>query len=294
MTLLVLDMGGTFIKYGYWENNHINNVQKFKTPTSYTDLKKNIQQLINDSKRNIQGLAISAPGVVDQNERIIKGISAIPYIHHFPIFDDLESSLNLPVYIENDANCAGFSEMTHGVGTASENAVFIILGTGVGGSIFINRKLYKGTNNFAGEFGLSLTTDGALSYTGSIVKASHQYSQLASETVNGEELFKRKEKGDKLATELIEKFYNNLAEFLYNIQVILDPDLIAIGGGVSAQKEISEVLEMKLKAKLQKNELENFMPKIKTCQYANTANLIGAAAFFEQSKKENENVKVSI
>ncbi|MEY8292813.1 ROK family protein [Carnobacteriaceae bacterium 52-44] len=284
MTLLTLDMGGTFIKYGFWKEETLQNVNKFPTPSTLAHFKKAIKAIIKSSNENIQGLAISAPGVVDQEAGMIKGISAIPYIHGFKICEDFEKSFSLPVYIENDANCAGICEMTYGVGKSSQNVAFVVIGTGVGGSLFINGELYKGTHNFAGEFGLIETKDGPLSYSASIVKASNRYNELTNEQIDGEELFERKAKGDELANELIKSFYDNLSEFMYNLQVTLNLDLVSIGGGVSAQKEISEVLENRLKSQLTKNNLGAFMPSIKTNQFANNANLIGAATIFIKRK----------
>lgn len=283
--LLALDIGGTFVKYGVWSEGKLGVIQKIVTPDNYEALVFEIEKTIAKFNLPFEGVAISSPGVIDQETGMVKGISALMYLHHFEIVKDLEARLGLPVYMENDANCAGYCEMAYGSGRDSQNTVFVIIGTGVGGSIFLNRESFKGSHNFAGEFGLSHTRDGKVSYAVSIVKQAVKYSQQTGEMVDGEELFKRKKAGDLLATELIEQFYDNLAQFLYNLLVILDPDLISIGGGVSAQLEISSVIEEKLLKMLAEDHLEEYLPTIKVNQFGNNANLIGAALFFEKYKK---------
>src|SRR5699024_11964455 len=86
-------------------------------------------------------------------------ISAIPYIHFTPIYDLFEKEFGLPVAIENDANCAGLCEVDRGAAKNGENIVFFVLGTGMGGSIFINRQLHKGSHMYCGEFGMSLNSN---------------------------------------------------------------------------------------------------------------------------------------
>lgn len=286
--LLTVDIGGTFVKYGIWTDGELGPVQKFATPEGYESLVHELETIMIEFDLPFEGIAISAPGVIDQEAGMIKGISALMYLHHFEIIKDLEDRFGLPVSIENDANCAGFCEMIYGSGRDSQNAVYIIIGTGVGGSIFLNRQAFKGSQNFAGEFGLSYTRDGQVSYAASIVKQAAKYFQHTGERIDGEELFARKTAGDPLAITLIRQFYDNLAQFLYNLVVILNPDLISIGGGVSAQLEISSIIEELLREMLAKDQLEEYLPKIKVNQFGNNANLIGAVLFFEQYKKEQD------
>lgn len=283
--LLALDIGGTFTKYAIWNHGELGPVQKFLTPSTYEELVQELKKMIIEFDLVFDGLAISSPGVIDQTEGMVKGISALMYLHDFPIVKDLEDTLGLPVYMENDANCAGYCEMIYGSGRESQHTVFVIVGTGVGGSLFLNRESFRGAHHFAGEFGLTFTRDGKLSYAASIVKQAYKYSKQTGHEVDGEELFHLKHVGDELAKELIEEFYDNLVQFLYNLQMILDLDLISIGGGVSEQEELSYIIEEKLRKLLEEDNLEMFMPEIKTNKYGNNANLIGAALFFEGYKE---------
>ena len=280
MKLAVFDIGGTNIKCGSFQDNKIASIEKFATPKTFTGLKLQMHRFID--KHAFDGIAISAPGAVDKSSGTIKGISAVPYIHDRPIFKELQEEFSLPVAIENDANCAGICEVNIGAGKNFTNVAFIIIGTGIGGAIFINRKLYKGNHLFGGEFGLIQTSDGGtLSTRATIVKAASAYErQTQVDNIDGEKLFLLADQGDKLAQDLIDKVYSFLAVGLYNIEVAFDFDALIIGGGISAHKGFSSELSKRLYAQLVKNKVGEIMPEVKECQYHNNANLYGAAYNF--------------
>lgn len=178
MSLAVFDIGGTTVKYGTWEQQHLSAVAAFPTPATFNELLDNMAAIMDGAEREFTGIAISAPGAVDQDRRKIFGISAVPYIHQRPIFDELEQHFNLPVTIENDANCAGIAEVELGIGKAAQNIAFVVLGTGVGGALFVNRKLYKGSHLFGGELGLLKSQSAQIfSQKGTLVKTANAYSE---------------------------------------------------------------------------------------------------------------------
>ena len=106
MGLMVFDLGGTSVKYGYYVDEILTNKGSFKTPASLEEMIAEMSAVIKENE-NIEGIAMSAPGSVNQPGRVIEGISAIPYIHFTPIYDLLEKEFGVPIAIENDANCAG-------------------------------------------------------------------------------------------------------------------------------------------------------------------------------------------
>src|SRR5699024_11932360 len=138
MRLMAFDLGGTSVKYGTYVKDELIDKGSFITPATLEELMEKMTTVI-DKQEKIEGIAISAPGSVNQKDRVIEGISAIPYIHFTPIYDLFEKEFGLPVAIENDANCAGLCEVDRGAAKNGENIVFFVLGTGMGGSIFINR-----------------------------------------------------------------------------------------------------------------------------------------------------------
>ena len=198
MGLVVFDIGGTAVKHGYFSNEVLAHQGKFPTPVTFENMKEEMLSVIKALRKTktVEGVAISAPGAVNVNERRIDGISAVPYLHNRPIFDELEDFFDLPVTIENDANCAGIAEIELGAGKEANNVVFMVLGTGVGGSVFINRQIYKGAHLFAGEFGLMRNgKPKTLSNVGTIVKVANKYNETTNKSVTGKEIFELAEAG---------------------------------------------------------------------------------------------------
>lgn len=287
MKLAVFDIGGSFVKYGLWDGQ-LSQTSKFPTPASYEELQAELTKVVKGFGPEIEGVAFSAPGAVNVAERRIDGISAVPYIHHRPIFDELTASFELPVTIENDANCAGIAEVQIGAGRQAENAVFVVIGTGVGGAIFIDRKLYKASHLFGGEFGLMKPRgEKTLSQQGTAVRAAARYSEIKGEAVDGQQLFALQEDGDVLADLIVNELYDQIALTLYNIQVSIDPDTIILGGGISARPELATALSNRLYKLLAEEGVAEIMPTVTTCEFQNDANLLGAALNFEllQQKK---------
>lgn len=287
MSLVVVDIGGTTVKHGVWEKHKLSEVSAFSTPDTFEAFLENLQLAIEKYDQTFEGLAISAPGAVDQEQRKILGISAVDYIHQRPIFDELEQYFNLPVTIENDANCAGIAEVELGEGKNAQNIAFVVLGTGVGGALFVQRKLYKGSHLFGGEIGLlkSQQTQ-TFSQNGTLVKAAKAYSEKTHSRVDGKELYILREKKDRLATSLLDEMYQIMTNNLYTIQVMFDPELILLGGGISKRPELAMELSDRLFELLKKEGVEEIMPTIKCCRFQNNSNLIGAALNFELQRNK--------
>lgn len=284
--LLVFDWGGSAVKYGLWDGAQLSHQQQFKTPSTFAALKEKMQAIQEEfATYGLTGVSISAPGAVDVPARRILGISAIPYIHNFDIFTELEELFQLPLTIENDANCAGLAEVYQGVAKDKKEVLFVVVGSGVGGAVFHEGRLLKGAHLFGGEFGLMLL-DGvhSLSNLGTAVAMANRYcdvQQVPRDTYSGKDVFALAEKGDVAAKLEVENFYNYLAQGLYNLQFTLDPEMIVIGGGVSALPGLAEELEKRVLSYLAKFGVKDFTPQVVPCQFRNDANLIGAAVNFQ-------------
>ncbi|RHH69473.1 MULTISPECIES: ROK family protein [Vagococcus] len=279
--LAVFDIGGTAVKCGLWEDGRLSFNTQFFTPKNLDSIIEQMKKVISHYPVDIEGVAISAPGVVDDKARVIDGISAVPYLHNCPIFDIFEKAFKLPIRIENDANCAGIAEMNCGVGTNVNHALFLVLGTGVGGAVFINGSLYKGAHLFGGEFGLMKNhTNRILSETGTIVKATKAYEKVTGEAIDGKQLFRLAGLRDPLANKLLDTMYENISQILYDLQVALDPEMIIVGGAISERPEVIDELQKRLYEKLASVRLQHITPVVSACQFKNDANLIGAAINF--------------
>lgn len=286
MGILAFDFGGSAVKYGYWNGKVLEATGQFLTPDTWKKMKTDLYQIYDSLSvtRAIEGIAISSPGVVNNETQRIEGISAIHYIHGFNIFEELEQLFCLPVTIENDANCAGMAEFYEGAAKAYQNVAFVVIGTGVGGAVFMDGKIHKGAHLYGGEFGLMLLDENqTFSQLGTAVRMAWRYCErkgLVKTAYSGKEVFSFAEQGDPIAKEEVERFYDYLTKGLFSIQFTFDPEVIVIGGGVSAKKDLLEELNKRMKQLTTHYELKDFDPQLLLCDYRNEANLIGAAANF--------------
>lgn len=287
MRIMAFDLGGTSVKYGTYVENELINKGNFITPDSLEELMEEMTAVINKQEK-IEGVAISAPGSVNQKDRVIEGISAIPYIHFTPIYDLFEKEFGVPVTIENDANCAGLCEVERGAAKDGKNIVFFVLGTGMGGSVFINRQLYTGSHMYGGEFGMSLNSNGKTgSKNGTLVAAAQKYNEEMGTNLDGIQLLDLYDQGQTEAVKIIDQMFNAIAEILYNVQVIIDPDTIVLGGGISNRATLSEELTVRMDKHLEELDILGAKPKIVNAQYKNDANLYGAVINYKKQSKSS-------
>lgn len=283
MTLYVLDLGGGSVQTAVWDKE-LQAVSSFKTPATMNEMIDRIAADFEERRQTFEGIAISAPGIVDQERREIRGLSAIPYIHTHSLWDLLEERLGVPVVIENDAKCSGICEMQVGAGKNYQDALFFVIGTGVGGAVFIDGKLHRGRDLSAGEFGMMIGNNGkTLSYNGTVSNMARFYSQETGQQVDGKQLFEAMYAGDEVAESYITRMFEALAQKIFELQVALDVEVVIISGGISVRSDLIEQLAPYVDRFFKEREVELLRPEIKVAHYANSSNLIGAALnFLEQ------------
>lgn len=293
MGILVYDFGGSAVKYGYWNGQQLERVDQFPTSSSWEEMKADLYKVFLELKEYapIEGVGISAPGVVNSEKQMIEGISAIPYIHRFNIFKELETLFQLPVTIENDANCAGMAEFYEGAAKENQDAAFVVIGTGIGGALFTKGQLSKGAHLYGGEFGLMfLEKDKTFSELGTAVQMAFRYCErkgVDKMAYSGKDVFHLADEGDPIAQEEVNAFYDYLTRGLFSIQFSFDPEVIVLGGGVSAKEGLISEINQRMEELLEKYGLYDFVPNIVLCDYRNDANLVGAAAnYFARQQRE--------
>lgn len=282
------DIGGTFIKYGViGENAVILETNKAKTPGTLDELLNFIKEVCLSHQEAI-GVAVSCPGAVS-DEGIIYGSSAIPYIHGPNIKELIEKNVKLPVFVENDANCAAYAELWDGSAKGKKDVLVIVIGTGIGGSIIKNGLLHKGSNLHGGEFGyMLLTTDikgsddvwSRIASTKALVKKVAQKKKVDMNSLSGEKIFMLADSGDEDCRQAIDEFYHLLAIGIYNLQYIYDPEIILIGGGISAREDLTDKINEKLDKILTTIDVARIKPRVDTCKFRQNANLLGAVYGF--------------
>lgn len=297
---LSLDVGGTNVKYGILtEKGDILFKDKFPTEKNKTAFLKSLENLINRYKteENIEGVALSMPGVIDTKRGHLVTAGALFELYDFPLKTELEKLTGLPVFIENDVNCVALAEKWLGNGKDSENFICLAIGTGIGGAIIINNKLYSGHRFGAGEFGFMLTngiseTDtrlSTLSLTSSVgAGIIDAYKREANvEDATGEEVFEKYESGEEIAVKVFKNFYKNLSVGIFNLIYSLDPEKVLIGGAISENKKvIKELNEYVLNIKNAHRDMKNLeLAKIEPCKFNNDSGIIGALYNYLSSKK---------
>lgn len=287
--LAVIDIGGTSIKFGAWVNDELITLGSEPTPDNIASFYKILKYRVDEIKAayaDISGVAISSPGAVNKEARQIDGASAIPYIHGFPIFEQLETLFDLPVSIENDANCAALAEVANGAGKDSKNVLFLVLGTGIGGAIIFDGKIFHGSHLYGGEFGFMLVNDHeTLSEACSPVNLARKYNEITGEGLTGKEVFDLADQGNQIAYELREKMLKSLAVAIYNLQYSYDPEKFILGGGVSNNPRLLPLLKKKIHEVVASVPIAEIEPEVELCQFKSNANLYGAVVDFLQEHK---------
>ncbi|MFR1925670.1 MAG: ROK family protein [Clostridium paraputrificum] len=278
---LAFDIGGTKIKWGILnEEGAILEKASFDTRReSEESFLENIIKIALERKNEVEGVAISMPGFIDSVNGIPKVCYAIRCIEGKCITKIIEEKTGLKASVENDGKCVALAEKFNGNATECSDFVCVTIGTGIGGGIYVNNKLLRGSTFQGGEFGFMRCNEkGMYSNTAStlaLIKEYMKYKNL-DKAVDGQVVFEEGEKDPKVK-EIINEWYGLIAIGIYNLSATLNPEKILIGGGVSEREEfIEEVV----------NALENIEAwkdvkcVIERCKHKNDAGMIGAVYNF--------------
>ena len=275
MNLAAIDIGGTTIKIATWKDNQLQDKHAVDTPKDldgfYEALTEEVNKIKKDTK--IEGVAISSPGAVNKKTGIIGGSSAIPYIHNFKIVDELEKRFGLPVSVENDANSAALGELAEGSGKGCDSMAFFVIGTGIGGALIINQKVWHGAHLFSGEFGYMIMGAHTLSELASPVAMANRYNERTGKHLDGKTIFELAVKDDSVASDERQTLIHALAVAIYNIQHSFDPEKIVLGGGISNNPELIPLLNKEIDRLRDGLDLVTLKPDIVLCKLKSDANL---------------------
>ena len=230
MKVLGIDIGGTNIRTGLVEDNAVVRIEslKIKKDGSEAEIMNDLNSLIGKFiKDKIEGIGIGVPSVVDPEKGIVYDATNIPAWREVHLKEQLEAKYNIPVYINNDANCFVMGEKYFGKVKDYRNIVGLITGTGLGSGLILNNQLYSGENCGAGEFGMIPFRDHDFEYY-----CSGQFFVNAHGT-NGEAIHQRAEQGEAAALEIFTQFGSNLGEAIKMIMLAVDPEIFVLGGSVS-------------------------------------------------------------
>ncbi|MCH7613827.1 MAG: ROK family protein [Candidatus Marinimicrobia bacterium] len=241
-----IDLGGTKIE-GILIDGDGNTIERKRVPTQREDGYEAIISRIADlghelliKSTGVKQIGICTPGAIDPSVGVMKNSNTLCLIGK-PLQQDLEDAFDLPVFMENDANCFALAEATLGAAKGFDVVFGVIMGTGVGGGIVLNGKIHQGPNHIAGEWGHHvLYPDGRDCYCGnkgcteSYISGPALEKEWEALTGQKQMLTDIIEQGlYKYHSEWKENFLLNFGRALSNVIDILDPNVIVLGGGLS-------------------------------------------------------------
>jgi glucokinase len=288
--IIGIDLGGTAIKLGRFSQDG-NCLQSLTIPTPNPATPAAVLDAMVDAiaqidpHKNARAIGVGTPGPADAAGRIaIVGINLDGW-QNIPLADWLEVRTGLPTTIANDANCAGLGEAWLGAGRRFRNFILLTLGTGVGGAIILEGKLFVGHQGAAGELGLvTLNPDGPPCNSGNQGSLEQYVSVVAIRRRTGmepEELGKLAKAGDAFALEFWRNYGRDLGIGLTSSIYILAPEAVVIGGGVSASAEFffpSAIAEIERRVLPSSRARLQLLP----AELGNSAGMVGAAKLAQQ------------
>lgn len=267
MKILVFDIGGTAIKYGICKDGELISTYEIPTeshkggPHILNTAKRICREMLAENDKNcpdekFDAIGVSTAGQVDSDNGVITfANSNIPDYTGIEYRKELECAFHLPVKVENDVNCAAIGEAVYGAGKESNSFLCLTYGTGIGGSIVINKQLYHGSSFSAGEFGAIVTHsdirlkgndyfDGCYERYASTTALVEKASEYDPSLTNGREIFKRLD--DPKVVEILHDWIDEICIGLMTLIHIFNPSCIVLGGGIMTQPYILNTLKDKL------------------------------------------------
>lgn len=305
MYYLGIDLGGTNISVGLVDEDgkiicksSIPTLAKRSCESILKDMAQHCLEVLkkcNVAIDEVKSIGVGSPGKCITDKKVIVYACNIDDFNNTAIEPEIRKYIDLPVYLENDANCAAIGESVCGASKGCKNSIAITLGTGVGGGVIIDGKVLTGFNYGGGEVGHHVIVSGGekcscgrrgcweayVSATALIRQAKIEAIRNPKSKLNTDEevtakfVFDMADEGDETAQSIIEQYLEYLADGFGNMINIFQPEIIVVGGGIGAQGEkILQPIRENLSKKVYAGNLET---KIVQAQLGNDAGIIGAA-----------------
>ncbi|MHB8170239.1 MAG: ROK family protein [Thermincolia bacterium] len=300
--IIGMDLGGTNIKAALLDQQG-NILAKKEIPTqadqgseAVIDRMVGLAKGLHPQGGSVLGVGIGIPGVLDySNGKVIFA----PNIHWRDVAVKalMEEKLGLPVYLDNDANAAALGEKWCGAARGGQNVVVVTIGTGIGGGVIVNGRIYRGSGGSAGEIGHTVVMENGpqcncgkkgcletltaapaiVRMAGEAVGAGKSPLLAGLTTIEAKDVFAAASKGDLGALEVVEKAAYYLGMSIANVVNLLNPELVVVGGGVA---RAGEMLFKPLRKRVREWALE--VPaetaQVIPAQLGNDAGSVGAGA----------------
>lgn len=283
--MLAVDVGGSGVKYALSDESLMLR-QKGTVATSYDTHRAFVEAIgdIFDRSGPVDAIAMSYCGELDPASGHLFSGGALRFNGGTNMIDSIGARCGVPVSIENDANCALLAEVHSGCLVGCRNALALVMGTGIGGALLINRQVYRGSHFHSGNASqtrvdltrpdapLLASVNGMRGFTSDFASRAG----IAPGSADVPELFAQCDAGNPIALQVLDEYCSRLAVFIYNAQVMLDVEVVAIGGGISAQPLLIDTLREHVDRIFTTAWDPLPRPELRPCHYRNDANLIGA------------------
>jgi len=298
--IFAADLGGTHLRAATVDQKgHIHSRFKQNTP-QVQDARAIIDAIVSAVREfqkagEISAVSLVVPGTVKVEEGAVVKAPNLPCLDGFPLAAALTEQLGLPAILENDANAAAVGEMWQGAAVGCKTIICVTLGTGVGGGIILDGKLWRGVDGSAAEIGhmcvdpfggvaCTCGSRGCLEVFASATaivrmtrEASPRYPDSVLQSVEdqtSEMIFEAGQQGDELALEIFRRMGVYLGIGLANLINILNPEIIVIGGGVVNGWEL---FEKHMQQQVEERAFPLLRVKIVRAKCGDDAGLLGAA-----------------
>ncbi|MFA5658746.1 MAG: ROK family protein [Oscillospiraceae bacterium] len=304
-----IDLGGTNISVGVVDEQY----KIISKASTKTNCPRSSEEIAEDMVRvsleavessgltlnDIEWIGVGSPGIANSEKGIIEYSNNLNFLN-VPLAEMIEKKLGRPVFVENDANAAAYGEFVAGAAKDVNNAVVITLGTGVGGGIIIDGKIYSGFNFGGAELGHTVievdgpqctcgrkgcfevfsSATGLIRMTNEAMeadKSSKMWEMLDDNRVTARLAFDAMRAGDASAKAVVDKYIKYLAAGLTNVINIFQPEILCIGGGICNEGDalLLPVREIVAKEVYTRNSRKN--TEIVIAKLGNSAGIIGAA-----------------
>jgi len=311
---LGIDLGGTFIKAGVVDSENKIKAKFMMESHVDTNVDGLCARMIECAKtavdeagltmNEIEHIGVCVPGAVDSVNGVVVYCSNIKF-RNTPLAAMIKERTGKPVFVHNDANAAAYGEVVAGAAQGCKDVIVVTLGTGVGGGVIINGKIYAGFNSFGGELGHTVIVHngepcpcgrrGCLeSYASAtaLIKQTREAMKNHTESrlwqicpdisqINGKTAFDAMREGSKAGAEVVNRYINYLGCGLTNFINVFQPEMLLIGGGVSKEGEtLLEPLRKILAVETYGSGMDAPKTKIGVCTLRNDAGTIGAANLY--------------
>lgn len=298
--ILAADIGGTSAKMALIEDGVITVRREYATRLPVIDVvSESIEHFLSETNAAPDGIAVSATGQVDTESGTVIGTDGkIPGYEGTPVKAILEEKFRVPVTVLNDANAAALGECAVGRAKGHRDVVMVTLGTGVGGGVVIDSKIYGGKRGIAGEIGhFTLYQDGPKCtcgkrgcyelYASTAALVRRGIAETGQSELTGRDIFSRAQRGDKAMLSLIDRWTDDIAAGIGGLVHIFSPEMVLVGGGVSSQEKL---LIKPLREKVRNQLMPRFAEQLdlRSAALGNDAGMIGAAAYWTQKYGKSE------